>query len=114
MWWVAVNRDERVIGAIGVEPGQHAWLLRSTVVDETVRQQGTSKALVTTVEAAAQGAGVGTLFCFGTDVGDYWERRGFVVVPVDEICQHVPHAPQIGQFVANGWLVDEVAWRKDL
>jgi hypothetical protein len=37
-----------------------------------------------------------------------------VVVPVDVLCQHVPHAPQIGQFIANGWLADEVAWRKFL
>lgn len=114
MWWVAVDRHHTVIGAIGVEPDLHAWLLRSTVVDHSNRQKGIGKHLIATVERAARGAGIETVFCFGTDVGDYWERRGYSVVPVAELCGHVPQAPQIGQFVANGWLADEVAWRKDL
>ena len=114
VWWVAVDTQGCVIGAIGVEPDAHSWLLRSTVIDPALRQSGIGKQLVATVESAARSTGIGTLFCFGTDVGDYWARRGFAEVPVDVLCLHVPHAAQIGQFIANGWLADEVAWRKFL
>jgi N-acetylglutamate synthase-like GNAT family acetyltransferase len=113
-WWVATAPDTTVVGAVGVEPDGACWLLRSAVVAAPAQHNGIGKALVGTVTHAAQAARVTTLFCFGTDVGDYWERRGFSVVSVNELCSHVPNAPQIGQFRANGWLADEVAWRKNL
>ena len=114
LWWVAIGPDSTVVGAIGVEPDGACWLLRSAVVAAVAQRNGIGKALVAAVTHAAQVAGVSTLFCFGTDVGDYWERRGFSVVSVTELCSHVPNAPQIGQFKSNGWLADEVAWRKNL
>ena len=113
-WWVATNASTHVIGAIGVEPDLACWLLRSAVVAPDSQRTGIGAPLVATVMTAAQAAGVKTVFCFGTDVGDYWERRGFHVVSVAELCTHVPSAAQIRQFIANGWLADEVAWRKDL
>lgn len=113
-WWVTVAGDGAVVAAIGVEPGPSAWLLRSCVVSAAMRQNGLGKGLVATVTAAAQAAGIQTLVCFGTDVGDYWALRGFHRISVPELCALVPDAAQIGQFTANGWLDDEWAWRKDL
>lgn len=113
-WWVVCDATDTVIAAVGAELGPSAWLLRSCVVTAAHRQAGIGKHLVATVLAAATAAAIPVVVCFGTDVGDYWARRGFRRISVPELCECVPNAPQIAQFTANGWLADEWAWRIDL
>jgi N-acetylglutamate synthase-like GNAT family acetyltransferase len=67
--------------------------------------------LTTALITAARHLKQTAIYCFSTDAGDFWTKMGFHEVPVTELLQMLPHAPQVVQFTALDWLATEVAWR---
>jgi N-acetylglutamate synthase-like GNAT family acetyltransferase len=110
-WWVATLDDGAICGAIGVEYGARVWLLRSAIVVPDARGTGQGVALTNAVITAARQMQQTAIYCFSTDAGDFWIKMGFSEVPVTELLQMLPDAPQVAQFTAFDWLATEVAWR---
>jgi N-acetylglutamate synthase-like GNAT family acetyltransferase len=113
-YWVAEDSTGNVIGVGGAEYGKDAVLLRSAAVHPDCRGLGIGTKLVQCVFDASQQLGIRHVYCFSTDAGEYWQRLGFREVPVDELVEELPAAPQVLHFARIGWLPTEIAWRKDL
>jgi N-acetylglutamate synthase-like GNAT family acetyltransferase len=102
--------SEALIGAVGLELGQGVSLLRSAGVAPASRGKGLGVALTQAALEAAAAHGP-RVYLFSTGAGAYWQRFGFVEVPVDELVRALPDAPQVRYYAANGWLPSEIAWR---
>ncbi|QKW18328.1 GNAT family N-acetyltransferase [Kitasatospora sp. NA04385] len=97
-----------------LEPAGSAALLRSVAVRPDRRGHGTARRLVEDVLAEAAAGGVRSVYLFSTDAGAFWRRLGFRQVPVPEAAAALTAAPQVRQYLADGSLAVEVAWRRDL
>ena len=109
-YWVA-EHGSRLIGAIGLECGETAVLLRSAVVLSNERRKGVGRKLTERALEWAWSRGYQAASCFSTDAGDYWITRGFRPCSVDEVVRAVPDAPQVRLFDQLGWLPTEAAYR---
>jgi N-acetylglutamate synthase-like GNAT family acetyltransferase len=112
-YWLAQRRDE-AIGVVGLELGAGAALLRSAAVRPAARGNGVGAALLWWALDQARDRGVRRIYLFSTDAGAFWSRQGFREVPVPALVAALPDAPQVRHYDQQGWLPDEVAWRKDL
>jgi N-acetylglutamate synthase-like GNAT family acetyltransferase len=108
-YWLAEDAAGAPLGAIGLELGAGAALLRSAAVLPEHRGAGVGAALVGAALAAAAAHGP-LLYLFSTGAGLYWQRFGFVEAPVDELVAALPGAPQVRHYDELGWLPDEIAW----
>ena len=113
-YWLARLADGAPVGAIGLEVGAGAALLRSAAVRPAARGRGIGAALLRRALAEAAAGGQKHVYLFSTDAGAYWSRQGFSEVPVPELVAALPDAPQVRHYGEQGWLPDEVAWRRDL
>ncbi|HEU5099821.1 MAG TPA: GNAT family N-acetyltransferase [Roseiflexaceae bacterium] len=113
-YWLARYADGAPVGAIGLEVGAGAALLRSAAVRPAARGRGIGAALLRRALAEATTGGQKQVYLFSTDAGAYWSRQGFSEVPVPELVAALPDAPQVRHYDEQGWLPDEVAWRRDL
>ena len=113
-YWLANRADGEPVGVIGIEVGARAALLRSAAVRPAARGQGIGAALLRRALDEAAGDGQICAYLFSTDAGAYWARQGFREVPVAELVAALPDAPQVRRYHEQGWLPNEVAWRKDL
>lgn len=113
-YWIAQNKEGHVVGAIGLEYGVDAALLRSVGVLEVWRGQRIGALLTQHSIEAARRAGCERVYLFSTDAGSYWAQHNFYQVPVEELVAALPNAPQVQQYDELGCLPTEVAWRRDL
>ena len=113
-YWVAQDAHGQLIGAVGLEPGRGAALLRSAGVVVPWRGMGIADALARAAIDAAARAGCRRIYLFSTGAGEYWRRLGFQEVPVPELVAALPDTPQVRHYTALGWLPTEVAWRRDV
>jgi len=75
---------ERVVGAAGLETYGAAGLLRSVVVDDSVRGQGLGRALVQERLEHARRLGLGRIFLLTTTAAAYFRALGFAPASRDE------------------------------
>ena len=54
------------------------------------------------------------VYLFSTDAGEYWTHQGFQEVPVSELVEALPDAPQVHHYRDIGWLPTEIAWRLEV
>ncbi|MDB2283428.1 arsenic resistance N-acetyltransferase ArsN2 [Halorubrum ezzemoulense] len=78
-FYIGYDGDER-IGVVGIELYGTDGLLRSVVVEETVRGQGYGAALCAVVETEAQSAGVDTLYLLTTNASSFFVDLGYVEI----------------------------------
>ena len=83
--FLIAERQERPVGAIGLELRGPSALLRSAVVTPDARGRGIGGALFDAVLELAQAEGVETLYLLTTTTEGYWSRRGFARVARDEV-----------------------------
>jgi N-acetylglutamate synthase-like GNAT family acetyltransferase len=113
-YWLAQRPGGHILGAIGIEIGASAVLLRSAAVQLGARGQGIGTALMRRALDEAAAAGYRRAYLYSTDAGAYWVRQGFREVPVPDLVAALPDAPQVQHYDQQGWLPDEVAWCTDL
>lgn len=113
-YWIAQTEDRDIAGCAGIELGTDAVLFRSMAVYETYRGKGLALQLIQHAMNEAQSAGYHHMYCFSTRAADYFQRIGFNSVPVTELAQALPTAPQVVRFTAIGKLAGERAWHKIL
>ena len=110
VYWVA-EEDGYTIGAVGLELGETAVLLRSAIVHPEWRGLGVGKSLTEAALDWSCEAGYRVAYCFSTEAGHYWLARGFEHCPVEDVLRDLPDAPQVRLFLHLGWLSAEAAFR---
>lgn len=78
-FWVAED-ENRIVGAIGLEPFGPAALLRSLVVAPTHRQQGVGALLIGTLERDARTHGVEVVVLLTQTAESYFGRHGYQLI----------------------------------
>jgi N-acetylglutamate synthase-like GNAT family acetyltransferase len=77
-YFLVATQNDAVVGAIGLEPFGESALLRSAVVDESIRGTGLGAKLVHRVIALADQMGAHNIFLLTTTAESYFRRFGFV------------------------------------
>ena len=81
-----VARDAgQVVGAAALELYADAALLRSVVVDASVRGQGVGQQLTVSALALANELGVSTVFLLTTTAADFFPRFGFERITREDV-----------------------------
>ena len=113
-YWVAQTEAGELAACAGVEFGEDAVLLRSLAVYEAFQGERLALRLIENALDEAAAAGYQHVYCFSTRAADYFQRVGFRQVPVEQLVQALPNAPQVVNFRAIGKLAGERAWYKAL
>lgn len=112
-YWLA-SLDGLGVGCIGLEHGQDASLLRSAAVLPEFRSSGVGRALTLHALEQARLRGDRAVYLFSTDAGAYWQRFGFVEIPVLALAQALPDSSQVQSGQRLGWLERDQGWMKTL
>jgi N-acetylglutamate synthase-like GNAT family acetyltransferase len=75
--FVIAEQDGAVVGGGGVEVYGDTALLRSVVIDETLRGQGVGRSIAERLIANAVSAGARDLYLYTYDSRPFWLRLGF-------------------------------------
>jgi amino-acid N-acetyltransferase len=98
-FWV-LEREDRLVGCVGLEVYGQAALLRSVITAPELRGEGYGDVLVRKAFEEAQGRGVRRLYLFTMDKAPFFARHGFERCTMDDF---EPSARQCTQY---GILVD--------
>lgn len=113
-YWVVEDRDEKVVGCLGMELGKEAVLLKSAAVKPAFRKKGLAERLVQEAVSFAVAHGYQRAYLFSVRSGGYWQRLGFREVPVAELVEALQDAYQVRHFQRIGKLPTEHAWKHEL
>ena len=102
---------EKTVGVCGLEFDGQSALLRSVAVDSGVRGQGIAKALIDGALQELRRRRIRALFLFSKDTGAYFEKLGWMEVPVGEAAASLRQAPQVKRYDRIGWYPNERAFR---
>ncbi|WP_034386699.1 GNAT family N-acetyltransferase [Deinococcus sp. YIM 77859] len=110
-YWV-LERGGQAVGAIGLEHGDGASLLRGAAVVPSARGQGLGRRLVMSAVEYAQARGDRALYMFSK--GGDWSSFGFQQVPLAVVMGEVPGAPQIQAYRARSERPGGTTWMRPL
>ncbi len=82
IFFLGLHVDGKLIGVIGVEQYSAVALLRSLVVNNSARQSGYGRQLVSAIEARCAEKGVEEIYLLTTEAKDYFTRAGY-----SEVCR---------------------------
>jgi GNAT superfamily N-acetyltransferase len=113
--YIAAYVGDEQVGVIGIEPMIDAALIRSLYVAESARRRGIGAALLAAARKAAHTRGARSLYLFSTEAGRFFQRQGFVEVPVAQLVSALDGVPQVEFYKARpDQLAREVAWFLDI
>jgi len=78
--FLIAENDAGVIGFIGLEVFGTAGLLRSLVVEKSIRNSGLGGKLIEALESAAEAAGIVELWLLTIDAERYFQRHNFELI----------------------------------
>ena len=110
-YWV-MERGGQPVGAIGLEHGEGASLLRGAAVLPEARGGGLGRRLVMSAVEYAQGRGDRAIYMFSK--GGDWGTSGFQQVPLAVVMGDVPDAPQVQAYRARGDRPGGTTWMRTL
>lgn len=110
-YWV-MERGGQPVGAIGLEHGEGASLLRGAAVLPEARGGGLGRRLVMSAVEYAQGRGDRAIYMFSK--GGDWGTFGFQQVPLAVVMGDVPDAPQVQAYRARGSRPGGTTWMRSL
>ncbi|MEW6422651.1 MAG: GNAT family N-acetyltransferase [Deinococcota bacterium] len=110
-YWV-LERGGKPVGAIGLEHGDGASLLRGAAVLPEARGQGLGRRLVMSAVEYAQGRGDRAIYMFSK--GGDWSNFGFQQVPLAVVIGELPDAPQIRAYRARSERPGGTTWMRPL
>ena len=85
-FWL-LESDDGVVGMIGLEVYVPSALLRSVVVDESLRGRGLGDLLTQKALSEARSRGVRNIYLFTMDRAPFFARYGFTVCTMDDFDQ---------------------------
>lgn len=110
-YWLA-TRSGQPVGAIGLEHGDGASLLRGAAVLPTARGSGLGHRLVMSAVQYAQGRGDRAIYMFSK--GGDWGTFGFQQVPLAVVMGELPDTPQIRAYRARSERPGGTTWMRPL
>jgi N-acetylglutamate synthase-like GNAT family acetyltransferase len=110
-YWVAL-RGGQPVGAIGLEHGDGASLLRGAAVLPQARGSGLGRRLVMSAIEYAQGRGDRAIYMFSK--GGDWASFGFQQVPLAVVMGELPDTPQIRAYRARSERPGGTTWMRAL
>jgi amino-acid N-acetyltransferase len=82
--FVVLEHDREIIGCGGLEVYDDAsGVIRSVVVDERVRGRGVGEKIARLLTEDALGAGIEDLYLFTMHAHPFWQRLGYIDVPLE-------------------------------
>jgi len=78
--FLVAERNQDILGAIGLESYGDSGLLRSAVVDAAFRNEGIGSSLYSELLVLARTAGMRKLLLLTTTAEEYFRRKGFQVI----------------------------------
>lgn len=82
---VAKNKDDRVVGVVGLETYQDSGLLRSLAVHPAYRRTGLGRLLTRKIESYARHRGINYLYLLTMTAADFFSKIGYEVTPRDNL-----------------------------
>ncbi|GAA5534661.1 N-acetyltransferase [Deinococcus metallilatus] len=110
-YWV-LERGGHPVGAIGLEHGEGASLLRGAAILPEARGHGLGRRLVMSAVEYAQGRGDRAIYMFSN--GGDWANFGFQQVPLAVVMGELPDAPQIQAYRARSERPGGTTWMRPL
>ena len=112
---VVARLESQLICGVGVATieGSTAALM-SFAVHPDFRAQRIGRRMVETLLSHLKSSGAGTAYLLSRTAGGFWERVGFTRVPVDEVAVKAKNHIQVREFLADGSLWSDQAFRRDL
>lgn len=110
-YWIA-TRGNQPVGAIGLEHGDGASLLRGAAVLPSARGTGLGRRLVMGAVQYAQGRGDRAIYMFSK--GGDWSTFGFQQVPLAVVMGDLPDTPQIRAYRARSERPGGTTWMRPL
>jgi N-acetylglutamate synthase-like GNAT family acetyltransferase len=107
--------ENAIIGFVRFEPCAKGALLGSLYVEPEYRKARLGQALVEYIENETRRQAISQIFLFSTEAGGFFQRLGYVEVPVADTVQAIPDAPQVKWYVARpDLLAEEITFAKTL
>ncbi|GAA4020513.1 GNAT family N-acetyltransferase [Deinococcus rubellus] len=110
-YWL-LEQGGQPVGAIGLEHGDKASLLRGAAVVPSARGQGLGRQLVQSAVEHAREHGDTVLYMFST--GGDWTSFDFQQVPLAVVMGDLPDAPQVAHYRAAGTRPGGTTWMRKL
>ncbi|KEF34790.1 MULTISPECIES: GNAT family N-acetyltransferase [Deinococcus] len=110
-YWV-MERGGQPVGAIGLEHGEGASLLRGAAVLPSAQGQGLGRRLVMSAVEYARARGDRAIYLFSK--GGDWQSFGFTQVPLAVVLGDVPDTPQVRAYRARGERPGGSTWMRPL
>ncbi|GAA5513183.1 hypothetical protein Dcar01_01909 [Deinococcus carri] len=110
-YWV-MERGGQPVGAIGLEHGDGASLLRGAAIVPSARGGGLGRRLVMSAVNYAQGRGDRAIYMFSR--GGDWGNFGFQQVPLAVVMGELPDAPQIRAYRTRSERPGGTTWMRPL
>lgn len=110
-YWV-MERGGKPVGAIGLEHGEGASLLRGAAVLPSAQGQGLGRRLVMSAVEYARARGDRAIYMFSK--GGDWHSFGFTQVPLAVVMGDVPDTPQVRAYRARSERPGGTTWVRPL
>ncbi|MGC4038492.1 MAG: arsenic resistance N-acetyltransferase ArsN2 [Chitinophagaceae bacterium] len=88
-FYIATDRMNAIIGAIGLESHGRHGLLRSMVVARNFRNHGIAAELVGLLQTEAKIIGMDSVYLLTETASDYFSRKGFNKISRDEVPEEI-------------------------
>ena len=89
--------ETRVVGAGGIEQYGSSGLLRSVVVEESIRGQGYGTVLCDRLEESARDDGIQTLYLLTTTAAAFFEGRGYEKISRSDAPSHIQETAEFSE-----------------
>ena len=80
--FLVAEQGARVVAAGGFEPYDDTAVLRSVVVDDALRGRGVGRDIAQRLMENARATGAADLYLFTIDSWPFWQKLGFIEVPM--------------------------------
>ena len=110
-YWLA-TRGGQPVGAIGLEHGDGASLLRGAAVLPSAQGSGLGRRLVMSAVEYAQARGDRAIYMFSK--GGNWQSFGFTQVPLAVVMGDLPDTPQMRAYRARSERPGGTTWMRPL
>ncbi|HTK22041.1 MAG TPA: arsenic resistance N-acetyltransferase ArsN2 [Mucilaginibacter sp.] len=108
--FLAMIKDNELLGVVGLEKYGHYGLLRSLAVSRDFRSQGIANKLVGQLEKLADAKGLKAIFLLTETAPDYFSRKGYQTIARAEIPVEVQQSSEFSHVCPQS----AIAMKKEL